>query len=167
MRQFISLGSAVAGGLVLASLPALAADHWPQDRTQAANTVTLDIAGRGNVLTIEQANAGAAGAAGNRLDLLVSGNGNGGAGEFAGAAAQMEMRPGVLQQNGAANSLELAVLGNDNLFAVRQSGAANALMAQISGHANQAVVSQAGQNNIAAFSQVGRGNIVSISQISW
>lgn len=131
------------------------------------NVASVAMTGDGNRLVISQLHFGGDGA--NAISVSIEGNRNGGpeGAVFSGPAAATGLSPGSLMQSGFGNAIELAVAGDDNLFAVTQSGSGNVAIGAITGFANQAAIVQVGVGNVASFSQNGIGNIVSISQHSW
>lgn len=131
------------------------------------STAIIDISGSDNRLVIDQSYAGAG--QGNAIDIRITGDRNGGppGQTFTGPASRSGLMPGSLFQQGAGNSVRLAVRGDDNLFAVAQTGSNNRVEASIVGFGNQASVAQTGTGNFAYFSQNGMGNIISVRQVSW
>lgn len=136
------------------------------DPTSEYNTLALDIEGSHNVLTIAQA-VPLAPSDGNFMNVSLTGDFNGGTGDFTGAALTSGLTPGLLSQDGDGNHMSLAVMGSHNLFAMVQHGTANVIDGLISGVGNQAAVVQNGVGNHFSFSQSGIGNIINVSQTSW
>ena len=136
------------------------------DPASEYNTLALNVDGSHNVLTIAQA-APQAPSDGNLMDVSLTGNFNGGMGDFTGAALISGLTPGLLSQDGVGNRMSLTVMGSHNLFAMVQNGSANVIDGHISGVGNQAAVVQNGAGNHFSFSQSGIGNIINISQTSW
>jgi hypothetical protein len=137
-----------------------------KDPTSEYDTLALNADGSHNVLTIAQS-APLAPSRGNLMDVSLSGDFNGGTGDFTGAALISGLTPGLLSQDGDGNRMSLVVMGSHNLFAMAQNGSANVIDGHISGVSNQTVVVQNGVGNHFSFSQSGIGNIISVSQTSW
>lgn len=108
----------------------------------------------------------------NRAAAFITGSSNNRSSSFASpslAAAASSiaggmLRPGDIRQSGNGNGAAIDVFGDDNAFAIYQSGSANATTGMISGSGNQAVIIQSGDDNIAGFAQYGSGNSVLIEQ---
>lgn len=140
--------------------------------SDTSNMAQVAITGDDNVISITQIAPGDAGmnaADGNRLDLVIEGDRNGGYEDasFGPELAEFSLEPGLFTQEGRGNAIEFSVSGNANLFAFNQTGNNNSAYGAMTGAGNQAIVQQTGNNNVAGFSQQGNGNIVSISQTSW
>jgi hypothetical protein len=167
--MFYRLAGATALALLVTAGSAAAAgnnDISFSDPTSEYNTLALNVDGAHNVLTIAQA-VPLAPSDGNIMDVSLTGDFNGGAGAFTGAALTSGLTPGLLSQDGAGNRMALAVIGSHNLFAMVQHGSSNVIEGHISGVGNQAAVVQNGVGNHFSFSQSGIGNIINISQTSW
>lgn len=128
------------------------------------------IAGMDNLMGLIQ------GGTGNVASVAISGSANMGYHGFdalgtAGILASAEgLAPGLMEQWGAGNQLNLTVLGSDNVFASRQGsesapGTNNIITGRQDGSGgNQAAVVQAGTDNVVNFSQTGASNYASIQQ---
>lgn len=136
------------------------------DPASEYNTLALNVDGSHNVLTIAQSTP-LAPTGGNLMDISLTGDFNGGTGDFTGAALNSGLTPGLLSQEGDGNRMSLVVMGSHNLFAMVQNGSANVIDGHISGVGNQTAVVQNGVGNHFSFSQSGIGNIINVSQTSW
>lgn len=134
---------------------------------QARQPLILIADGNGNRLVLDQ--NGGTPQGNNRLSLALDGSRNGGpqGATFAAPLAGGGLEPGQITQAGSGNAIALAIRGDDNLFAVLQSGHYNSIHAEISGSGNQAVIAQFQSGNYTFMSQNGTGNIVNVQQTSW
>ncbi|TMM51862.1 hypothetical protein [Sulfitobacter sabulilitoris] len=147
--------------VALASPMALAEPVAPSSAINPANLLSIVDTGTDNLLSILQTPD-----QGHVATITIAGNRNGGLREAPLSATDWfgPLTPGRIEQSGRAQTVSLAVFGNDNLFAVRQSGSMNIAQGRITGTSNQASVAQAGHGNRAVFSQTGQNNMIVISQ---
>lgn len=161
MGNGILARAAMAAGMLLTSATTIAAD-------ENILIVAGDVAA--NTLTIVQAPE-----TGARVEITVTGEGNGGTGPWlrafsipgAGAPDGPALRSGRIEQSGLSHSVVLDVTGQANLFATRQTGSGHSIDGAITGVRNQASVSQAGHASVAQFRQSGARNSLRIRQGSW
>ncbi|MFD2648834.1 hypothetical protein ACFSX5_13675 [Devosia albogilva] len=127
----------------------------------------IETTGNANLLVIVQQSAAAE--AGNRINVSIVGDGNGGpeGRNFSGQPAELGLTPGNLTQIGFGNAIEVTVTGERNLFAVAQLGNSNTVRAAITGSHNQAAVMQTGVGNFTSIAQSGVGNSISVQQTTW
>ncbi|MBO9428704.1 curlin repeat-containing protein [Sulfitobacter sp. R18_1] len=64
----------------------------------------------------------------------------------------------------AGHSIDVDLLGQDNLADLTQWGTSNLIQGSVAGIENQAIVHQAGSTNRAIFRQQGQNNFISITQ---
>ncbi len=88
-------------------------------------------------------------------------------GGFSGLAAAFSstLLPGDIFQTGNLNAVSISVnVGNQNQFAVSQTGNQNTVAGSVFGNANQVLVIQTGSFNVALYSQTGSNNQLIIIQ---
>ena len=96
--------------------------------------------------------------------VTISGDDNGQANAFSGAADTLGLDSGIFAQFGTDNALTFNAMGNMNAFATKQQGSDNTITGSQTGDMNQVAVLQVGSTNLASFSQAGNGNNAAISQ---
>lgn len=100
----------------------------------------------------------------NDANVMITGNDNGQANAFSGAAGSLGLASGIFSQAGDDNVVSFDLLGDFNAFAVSQNGNSNGATATVTGNSNQMAVLQSGNNNSAFATQTGNGNNAGISQ---
>jgi len=141
----------------------------------AENILSLDASGFDSPLSVIQTTDG-----NNYASISITGDRNGGASGqswYGYGETPSELRPtGLLQsallpgniiQEGLSHSLQITVIGDDNLFAATQTGTGQSLELFIQGTRNQTAVIQSGAANVAVISQIGDRNSVYLRQSSW
>ena len=88
---------------------------------------------------------------------------NFGTSDFSGDAV-LGLDPSTFLQEGMDNTVDVTIVGNQNLIAASQIGDGNAITADVTGNLNEAAFVQAGNLNIAFLNQSGTGNVAGFSQ---
>lgn len=134
------------------------------------NTLSLGtIAGNENIVGVKQIGGG------NVASINISDDRNGGFHDFgAGVAGTLALAkgltPGLLEQRGTFNQVNLTVSGSNNVFASLQDNSLhaaatqNVITATQNGNSNQAAIVQQGNNNTTVASQIGSSNNLAVAQ---
>lgn len=127
------------------------------------NSADIDVTGNSNMADLRQWGDNTA-----TLNITGDFNNNSGSTVWGGAAASVSglTTVGLMEQIGNGNSLDVTVSGsNDNLWATRQDGTNNKIVAMVSGgDGNQFGVIQTNSGNLANVTQTGNGNNAGVSQ---
>ncbi|MFN3721733.1 MAG: hypothetical protein ACK4VZ_01705 [Paracoccaceae bacterium] len=154
--------------LLVVSMVGLAATQAHADLLNSeSNILLMSVTGADNTLFISQDYLSPTQAQPNRINVGIIGDRNGGHTPWRSRlTSSLGLEPGSLVQSGWGHTIDLQVVGSDNVFAVSQIGSSNQVAGTIIGHANQTAIQQTGAGNSVSFSQSGQHNTIRVSQTS-